>query len=379
MSKPDTIHTPLARFRTNFLRLAWLTILFVILPVFFIMSGMVDIKQNLFLIIPFVIVPAGISIYRAYLLIMNFDLEILLYNDGFSYSNNGETRRYFWSEIDKVWTTKYELISIMYIKYIRVKILDTSGKTLLLDRTLRNVERFEAILQEQIAREKLPQAITTLQQGKPLEFGEVTITKDYIKNEHDIIRWDELGNIQTWQGTLRLWKKGKQAISIMAGIPATPNFVLLMSLIKYLSENVQTFSFPLQNIADEKKALEEPNMPAKSKTGIRIRPGGNTDARLSGLFIFLLGAGIGYWQILLPIKQALRQEAYISYSSEMAIVVPIAIFFGLFLLVFGAEGLGFLSKPSSKLGLVIFFVVIIVFILGCYFGMQFIMRGLGYS
>lgn len=372
MSNFSNTHTPLAKFRINYLRLIWLTILFLIIPAFFIMSGVVNIKEDLFLIVPFVIVPVGISIYRIFLLVTNFDLEILLYNDGFSYSKNGESRRYYWKEIDKIWTKKYELISIIYIKYIKVKILDTSGKTLILDRTLQNVEKFEAIAQEQVAREKFPQAITLLQQGRQLEFGGVTVTKDYIKNEHDTIRWGEFGNIQTWQGTLRLWKKGKQAISIMTSIPSTPNFTLLMSLIRYLSENPPVSSLPLQDIANES------NAPVKSKTGIRVRPGGSTDARLSGIFIFLLGAGLGYWQILLPIKKALQGEAYISYSSESAILTPIAIFMGLFLLIFGAEGLGFLSKPSSKLGLALFFIGIIVFVLGCYFGMQFIMSGLGY-
>jgi hypothetical protein len=164
----------------------------------------------------------------------------------------------------------------------------------------------------------------------------------------------------------------------MVSIPSTPNFVLLVSLIKYLNENSQTSSLLSQDMADEKNVLDEPNTPVKSKTGIRMKPGGNTDARLSGLFILLLGAGLGYWQILLPIKKALQHEAYISYLSEATILVPIAVFMGLFLLIFGAEGFGFLSKPSSKLGLVLFFIGIIVFILGCYFGMQFIMRGLGY-
>ncbi len=131
-------------------------------------------------------------------------------------------------------------------------------------------------------------------------------------------------------------------------------------------------------MANEKNTEGEPIAPIKSKTGNRIRPGGNADARLSGLFILLLGAGLGYWQILLPIKKALQREAYISYSLEATILVPVAIFMGLFLLIFGAEGLGFLSKPSSKFSLVIFFVGVIVFILVCYFGMQFIMRSLGY-
>ena len=111
MSKFDTTQPSLAKFRTDFLRLAWLSILFLILPVLLIVSGTVNIRQNLFLVFPFVIVPVGISIYRAILLVLNFDLEILLYNDGFSYSKNGETRKYSWKEIDKVWTTKFHLLT----------------------------------------------------------------------------------------------------------------------------------------------------------------------------------------------------------------------------------------------------------------------------
>jgi predicted acyltransferase len=132
-------------------------------------------------------------------------------------------------------------------------------------------------------------------------------------------------------------------------------------------------------MVDEKNVLDEQNTAAKPKTGARMKPGGNTDARLTGLFILLVGAGAGYWQIILPIEKALQQEPDISYSSEIAIIASIAVFMGLFLLVFGAEGLGFLSRPSSnKVGLVLFFIGIIVFVLACYFGMQFILRGLGY-
>ena len=71
MSKFDTSQPPLAKFRTNFLRLAWLMVLFLILPVFFIISGVINVKQDLFLIFPFVVVPIGISIYRAILIVIS--------------------------------------------------------------------------------------------------------------------------------------------------------------------------------------------------------------------------------------------------------------------------------------------------------------------
>jgi tetratricopeptide (TPR) repeat protein len=453
MSEFHTTQPPLTKFRVDYLRLALLSILFLTLPVLFIISVAVSFDHDLILILPFVVVPLGISIYRAILFVINMDLEILVFNDGFTYTKRGETRKYFWKEIDKVWTTRFELISIIYIKYIKVKIIDASGNTLILDRTLQKVDKFEAIVQEQVARDKFPQALTMLQRGMNLEFGEITITKDYIKNSHDTIRWSELGDLQTWQGTIRLWKKGKKEISIISSIPSIPNFTLLISLIGHLSKNAQTTPLPLQEIKKERnmspeklqqaialvksgdkesgqkllfeivsqdpdnetawlwlvdvvspdkrifcleKALNinpnnvqvkqyleklkasEPGEPIKSKTKSRIKPGGNTDARLSGLFILILGAGLGYWQILLPIKKALQYEENISYFSEAAILVPIAIFMGLFLIIFGSEGYGFLSKPSSKLGFVLFLIGIIVFVLGCYFGMQFIMKGLGY-
>ena len=454
MSEFQTTQPPLVKYGVNYLRLLWLTALFLFLPVVFIISGIVSFDHDLFLIFPLVVVPFGIFIYRAILLLINLDLEILVFNDGFTYSNRGKTRKYSWKEIDKVWTTRYKLISIIYINYIRVKILDTSGNILIVDRTLQKVDKFEALLQEQIAKDKFPQAITMLQQGMSLEFGGITVTKDCINNRHDNILWSELGDVQIWQGTIRLWKKGERAISILASIPAIPNFTLLMSLSRHLSKVAQTTPLPLQDMKDEKnkspeklqqamaliksgdkesgqkllfeiissdpdneaawlwlvsavppdkrifcleKALTinpnnlqarqyleklkagQPGEPIKSKTGRTMKPGGNIDARLSGLFIFVLGAGLGYWQIVMPIMKALRHAAYIDYASEAVVFAPIAIFFGLFLLVFGAEGLGFISKPPSKTVLVFLLIGVVILAFAGLFGMEHIMKSLGYS
>jgi len=239
---------------------------------------------------------------------------------------------------------------------------------------------------------------------------------------------------------------------MVASIPSTPNFALLIALIGHLSENIQTTAIPLQNLREEKimspeklqeairliktgeketgknllleivrsdpqneaawlwlvsvvppenrifcleKALSiNPNNPkakqylgklkadqqseqSKSKSGSSLKPGGNTDARLSGLFLFLLGAGAGYWQIILPIMKAFQQEPYVSYSTEIVVISSIAIFFGLFLIVFGSKGLGILMKPS-KLNMILLLIATLIFGFGCYFGMEFIMNSLGY-
>ncbi len=378
MSEFDPTQRPLTKFRVDYLRLIWLSILFLILPVLFIVSGAVSFDHDLILILPFVAVPLGISLYRVILLLANMDLEILVFKDGFTYSKRGETRSIAWKQIDKVLTTRFELHSLIYIKYVKVKIVDTSGAELILDRTIQKIDQLEVIIQEQVAAAKFPEALTALEQGKPLEFGSITVTRDAIKNEHDTIRWNEFGDIQFWQGSMRLWKKGQPAISIMAGISAIPNFVLLVSLIRHLSTTVQTSPAPAQNVKNDANLSNGQDVPPKSKTGSRLRPGGNTDARLSGLFALLLGLGAGYWQIVLPIIKALQQAPRISYSTELVLVALLAIYMGLFLLIFGAAGLGFLSKPSSKLGLALFFIGLVVFVGGGSLGLNYIMKSLGY-
>lgn len=200
-SKAPSFYTPLAKFRANFLRLAWLSLLFLILPVFFIVSGAVDVRRDWLALIPLVILPVGISIYRIYLLMANFDLEILLYDDGFSYSKNGETRRYSWKEIDKVWTARYELISIIYIKYIKVKILDIYGKTLILDRTLRNVEKFEAIIQEQVGcKRKIPSSDYHAPARKAIGIWR---NNHYEKSHKNRTRFHSLGRVGQYSNVAR--------------------------------------------------------------------------------------------------------------------------------------------------------------------------------
>lgn len=453
--KNRDIATPLLeKYRINFWRLLWLALLFLILPVFFIASEMIDIERDPLLTVPFVFVPVGISLYRIYLIIANWNLEIIVAEDGFHYSNRGRNRKYTWNNIEKILTTRFELISLIYVKYIRVKIIMTSGEVLILDRTLRKVDKCEEMIQKGVAEDRLVQTLFLLRHGANFEFGDITVSKDWIKNAHDIILWSEFGDMQTWQGTFRIWKKGEQAISIMTSISTIPNIALFQYLIWYLISDAQTQPASLQEEQNERllppnalikaislaesgkatdaqpllfeiidsdpgneiawlslasvvsrdqrifcleKALEiNPNnlqarqlvenhdaektsKTPKSKSRQSIKPGGNTDARLSGLFIFILGAVLAYWQMFLPIVKALQYEPFVSYFPAASFFAPLAIFFGLFLLIFGADGLGFLSKPTSKLGLILFFALSIICILGSTLGMEFIMKSLGYD
>ncbi len=110
-----------------------------------------------------------------------------------------------------------------------------------------------------------------------------------------------------------------------------------------------------------------------------MKPGSDIGARIFGFFLFIIGLGLGYWQIYLPIERAVRGAATVSYSNKALFLAPVATLFGLFLIVFGAEGLVFLNKRPSRPVLILIGVLTVIFTFGCTFAMEYIMKSLGYS
>ena len=110
-----------------------------------------------------------------------------------------------------------------------------------------------------------------------------------------------------------------------------------------------------------------------------MQAGSDRGTRITGFVLFLISAGLGYWQVLSPIIQAANGAPRISYSVKAAVVAPIGALFGLFLLVFGAEGLVVLQRPPSKPLMIVLMVATLAYTLGCIFLMAQIMKAFGYS
>lgn len=110
-----------------------------------------------------------------------------------------------------------------------------------------------------------------------------------------------------------------------------------------------------------------------------MKAGNDTGARILGFVFFLIGLGLGYWQIYSPIQQAIQGEEYVSYSAKAVFLAPVAVLFGLFILVFGAEGLEFLAKRPSKPVMILIMILTVIFTFGCTFAMEYVMKSLGYS
>ena len=109
-----------------------------------------------------------------------------------------------------------------------------------------------------------------------------------------------------------------------------------------------------------------------------MKPKSNLDYRLAGVFLTLIGGAATYWQIVLPIFKALRGAESIDYSGKLGTIGSIALIMGLFMIVFGAEAGPFLEGKISKRALIFLAIGVIGYTLACLFGMEFILKSLGY-
>ena len=232
---------PLAEYSVNYLRLIGLAFIFLALFAFFLLEVGIS-QEDLILDILLIFIPLSLAIYRVIVLFINLGLRVRVYKDRLTYTNRGATQTFLWNNIDKIWSFRLKIHSILWVNYIRVKIQDMSGEKIILDRTLRKVRKLEETIQEEITKVKFPQAIKTLQAGGALTFGDLTLTNETITHEKTIthkktsIPWRDLVRVQVWQGSVRFGERGKRFYQIVASISKIPNYHLFATLFERLSQ-----------------------------------------------------------------------------------------------------------------------------------------------
>lgn len=184
----------------------------------------------------------ALSIHRLGLLILYYDLKIQVFSDRFLYTNQGETHIFLWDNITKILVFNYKIIGHININYIRVKIQDDTKNTIILTRTLRNVEKFEETVQEEIAKRKFPQIINALEKGMLYKNAGFVISQNKLKYNNKSIPWEQVGKMKIWQAYLRIWRRGKTLPSIDANIWKISILHLFIAVLEFMRNKQQDIS-----------------------------------------------------------------------------------------------------------------------------------------
>lgn len=178
-----------------------------------------------------ILVLLGLAGFRVVSLYLNKDLSVLVFDDRFVYTNKGQTQVFFWKNIDKVLTFRYDILSLVYIRYLRVTIEDKFGNTIVLDRNLGKIKEFEQTVQVNVMETKLPEVLESLENGKTYQSGGFSLTKEYLEFKNTRIPWDKLGKVIFYQGQIRIWEKGKRIIKIAQWGRNIPNLYLFLIIL----------------------------------------------------------------------------------------------------------------------------------------------------
>jgi hypothetical protein len=178
-----------------------------------------------------ILVLLGLAGFRVISLYLNKDLSVLVFDDRLVYSNKGQTQVFFWQNVDKVWTFRYDMLSLIYVRYVRVTIEDKFGNKIVLDRNLGKIKELEKTVQARVMETKLPAVLDSLENGETFQSGGFSLTKEYLEFKNTRIPWDKLGKVIFYQGQIRIWEKGKRIIKIAQWGRNIPNLYLFLTIL----------------------------------------------------------------------------------------------------------------------------------------------------
>lgn len=173
------------------------------------------------------------------------DFHVWLFEDGLEYRHKGARHSLPWMQIETIWNDQYKhtVNFIPIININKMTIEDMEGREHKFSRHLRKFDQLSTQIIAGFVLEKFPDALRKLDQGSALNFGNYTLNKDGLRAKQVFFRWEELGGIQAWEGSVYIKKAGKNTgfnrlVNIQNALIITffdrariPNFDLMMSLI----------------------------------------------------------------------------------------------------------------------------------------------------
>lgn len=158
-----------------------------------------------------------------------------------------------WKNIDRIWvrnTKSKAPLKLFYIHHLRM--LTKTGKTLQLDRNIKDFSKMEHDIQTAVTSALLPEANQKLNIGEQLRFGEYRISSQGIAYREKSLSWNEVSSISAGVEEIQVHKTGKNwtswSITKSWVIPNYRLFVMLLS--RYVAVSFHSSIFKKSTPAD---------------------------------------------------------------------------------------------------------------------------------
>jgi hypothetical protein len=149
-----------------------------------------------------------------------------------------------WEQIERIWKHAGVDGRGHILRSCSLRLSD--GTMFLFPGDLLHIEQLSALLENEVTRLRLPQAITAYYSGVPLIFGPVVVSAHGIgmKRGRSILAWDEVGDIKLDEMTLAIYKKGEARAWALVKVAGVPNVGVFQSLIARVKQELARNCLP---------------------------------------------------------------------------------------------------------------------------------------
>ncbi|HET9254770.1 MAG TPA: DUF6585 family protein [Pseudonocardiaceae bacterium] len=181
---------------------------------------------------------AAVFICLAWLPILNYlrirNTQIFLYQQGFVYLDKTCTAEpYGWRNIETVKRSVTTYIPGGTIRTYTVQRKD--GSQLVLTEAIRHISHLGDAIVQAVTNAQLPITTTTLNEGRRLRFGNLSIDLHEITNGQKRLRWDQVDGIVVHNGYVTVYRKDRPGVWMRQRVGAIPNFPVFIAHAKSLA------------------------------------------------------------------------------------------------------------------------------------------------
>jgi uncharacterized membrane protein YobD (UPF0266 family) len=152
-------------------------------------------------------VMAALALLVGWYILHLWNREVVLYERGFSYREGSRIVYFLYTEV-RSFHQRAERIAyfggLIRRTLHRITLKTTQGETIILDRTYRKIERLGMLLEQFIHRAQRPVIEAKLQNGSEVPFGGVSLSRQGIRLEGQLLDWENYAGHTIGEGRLTL-------------------------------------------------------------------------------------------------------------------------------------------------------------------------------
>jgi hypothetical protein len=176
----------------------------------------------------------GLSLFVGVKVFLERDLRVRAYSDGLVQTKRGTNTVIRWHNIVAVWQ------NVTDYTYYRMFTYDTThcytiqlnnNRKLQFDDSIKNVAELGNVIQQQVTKRQLPDALKALEQGGTIPFGKLSVSAQGLSNGKETIPWWQVESVRLDRGIITVKKEGKWLNWSSIRVAETPNILVFLTLV----------------------------------------------------------------------------------------------------------------------------------------------------